>query len=106
MAKFWIGRSGGSGGAGWIMKVFFDKPREYETDDPAMIEAVRKSTVARELEAEAPIEICPDTSKTEETLSDLTLTQLRKRCKEYGLSTHGKKSIVSERLKQHVEEMI
>lgn len=50
MAKFKVGRAGGQGGAGWIGGKYFDAPLPaFETDDPALIEALRKSGVAMEL---------------------------------------------------------
>ena len=112
MAKFWVGRSGGSGGAGWIGKVYFDKPKEYETFDPTMIERLRNSTVTRELEAEDDIDACPDVSDTEEAdeereipLSEMTLVKLREMCKMHGLSTHGKKTTLVSRLEDCFEDV-
>ena len=90
MAKFWVGRAGGSdnSGAGWIGRVYFASPQEYETDDPAMIELLQRSGVARLIEPEPTLDLIlesPPIGYTKEELVNMKNVQLRQICESLGL---------------------
>ncbi len=75
--KFKMGGSGGEGaGAGWIGKRFFEKAgEEFETDDPVMIDLLKKSKMAIEV-PEVEIDL-PDIKIIQEPLKEKQKTKRR-----------------------------
>lgn len=93
MAKFYV--NGGAKGAGWIGGVRFTSPREYETDDPAMVTALRNAgSVVSELFDE---QVEPEADQPA-SFADMTHAELKDACKERGLPIKRSKAEMIDQL--------
>jgi hypothetical protein len=100
MAKFKVGRAGGQGGAGWVGGHYFaDIVLDYETNDPAMIEALRKSGVATELH-EPP----PKLQIVEKPLEEMSHRELAELSKKAGVPVARSKVDIIKAIRSHAAE--
>lgn len=101
MAKFYI--NGGKKGAGWIGGVRFPSPTEYETDDLAMIDALRKagSVVSELSDEDVPVDAIEGDAPV--TFADMSMPELRAACDMRDLPYKRSKAEMIEQLEIDIE---